>query len=52
MPAGQPALSERLDALLAEIPDEAITMSHEVEDGLNRVTITIDWLFVPGEAMP
>lgn len=45
-------ISERLDDILAEIPSEAISMSHELEDGMNRVTITIDWRLVPGEAMP
>lgn len=48
----QLAISEQLDALLMQIPDEAIAMIHDLDNGRNRVTITIDWRLVPGEEQP
>ena len=45
-------ISERLDALLDEIPDDAIAISHDPDSGWRVVTIVIDWRKVPGQDPP
>jgi hypothetical protein len=59
-PRGQPGLtrmgsrrltlSEALDWVLAELPADAVTLAHDLDDGRNVVTVTIDWGKVPMEA--
>lgn len=41
------SLSERLDALLADLPENAWTINHDPERHV--ATIVIDWRLVPGE---
>ena len=48
----RPSISERLDALLDEIPDEAISVTHDPESGWRVCTIVIDWRLVPGQCGP
>jgi hypothetical protein len=45
-------ISERLDELLAEIPDNAIIIDHDPESGYRVCTIIIDWRLVPGQPPP
>jgi hypothetical protein len=40
-------LGERLDALLDELPDEAVTISHDPGSDYRVCTIVIDWRLVP-----
>jgi hypothetical protein len=46
------SISERLDALLDEIPDDAMTVSHDPDSGWRVCTIVIDWRKVPGQDPP
>jgi hypothetical protein len=46
------SISERLDALLEEIPDEAISISHDPDSDYRVCTIVIDWRKVPGQGPP
>jgi hypothetical protein len=41
-------IGERLDQLLAELPDDAWTITHDVQADYRVCTITIDWRKVPG----
>ena len=45
-------LWERLDNLLAELPDDAWTISHDEATGYRVCTIVIDWRRVPGTSRP
>ena len=44
---GSEHIGERLDALLAELPDDAWAISHDPESGYHVATIVIDWRKVP-----
>lgn len=46
------SISERLDALLDEVPGEAITVSHDPDSDYRVCTIVIDWRLVPGQDPP
>lgn len=46
------SISERLDALLDEIPGEAMSISHDPDSGYRVCTIVIDWRLVPGQDPP
>jgi hypothetical protein len=46
------SLSERLDALLADLPEEAWSISHDPDSGYRVCTIVIDWRRVPGQDGP
>lgn len=41
-------LGEAVDWILGELPEEAVVITPETEDG-DTVTIRIDWAKVPGE---
>jgi hypothetical protein len=43
------SISERLDDLLAELPDDAWTISHDEATDYRVCTIVIDWRRLPGE---
>ncbi len=43
------SISERLDALLDEIPGEAMSISHDPDSDYRVCTIVIDWRLVPGQ---
>src|SRR5690348_5983863 len=43
-------IGERLDALLAGLPDDAWTISHDPESDYHVATIVIDWRKVPKPA--
>jgi hypothetical protein len=42
-------LGAALDWVLAELPADAITLAHDLDDGRDAVTVTIDWNKVPAE---
>lgn len=44
------SLSERLDALLADLPENAWSITHVPGTEWKVCTITIDWRLVPGES--
>lgn len=46
------SLSERLDAVLADLPEDAWTISHDEKAQWRVCTIVIDWRRVPGETGP
>lgn len=48
--AERSSISERLDAVLADLPEEAWSISHDDSTGYRVCTIVIDWRLVPGEA--
>jgi hypothetical protein len=43
------SLSERLDAVLADLPEDAWSISHDESTGWRVCTIVIDWRRVPNE---
>jgi hypothetical protein len=43
------SISERLDDLLAELPDDAWTISHDADTDYRVCTIVIDWRRMPSE---
>ena len=43
------ALGPALDWILSEVPEEAITITPDIEGRTDAVTIRIDWTQVPGE---
>ncbi len=40
-------LGDALDMVLAALPDEAVTITSDLDDGHDSVTVVIDWLKVP-----
>jgi hypothetical protein len=42
-------ISERLDAVLADLPEDAWTIEHDANAEWRVCRITIDWRRVPGE---
>ena len=47
---GSASLSERLDAVLADLPEDAWSIRHDEQSGYRVCTIVIDWRRVPGES--
>jgi hypothetical protein len=45
-------LSERLDAVLADLPEEAWSITHDPAADYRVCTIVIDWRKVPGQSGP
>jgi hypothetical protein len=43
------SIGEALDWVLRELPDEAVTITPDVEGGHDAVTLRIDWSRVPDE---
>lgn len=43
------SISERLDAVLADLPEDAWSISHHPSSDYRVATIVIDWRRVPGQ---